>query len=88
MTSSSEREALKQAFLERAGFADARRAPLPGDASTRSYERLHLPSGGTVMLMNQPPAAETPPCGPVTRSACTAASGRARRRSRAQRSAP
>ena len=64
MTSSSDREALKQAFLEQAGFADARRAPLPGDASTRSYERLHLPSGATVMLMNQPPAAETPPCGP------------------------
>ncbi|HEX8569507.1 MAG TPA: phosphotransferase [Caulobacteraceae bacterium] len=64
MTSSSDREAVKRAFLEQAGLADARRAPLPGDASTRSYERLHLPSGGTLMLMNQPPAAETPPCGP------------------------
>ena len=64
MISSSDREAVKRAFLEQAGLADARRAPLPADASTRSYERLHLAGGGTLMLMDQPPTAETPPCGP------------------------
>jgi N-acetylmuramate 1-kinase len=75
VTSSSDREAVKRAFLEQAGLADARRAPLPGDASTRNYERLHLPGGGTVMLMDQPPAAETPPCGPDWDAAARTAAG-------------
>lgn len=61
---SSDREALKSAFLEGAGLADARRERLAGDASTRGYERLHLPSGGTVIFMDQPPAAESAPCPP------------------------
>ena len=38
---SSEREALRVEFLKAAGFGDARREPMPGDASTRLYERLH-----------------------------------------------
>ena len=55
---SSEREALKADFLARAGLVDAARQPLPGDASTRSYERLIRPGKPTLMLMNSPPAAE------------------------------
>ncbi|MFI4976271.1 MAG: N-acetylmuramate/N-acetylglucosamine kinase AmgK [Caulobacterales bacterium] len=61
---SSEREAVKAAFLSAAGFGAARREPMPGDASTRLYERLHLPGGGRVIFMDQPPQRETEPCPP------------------------
>ncbi len=54
----SEREAQKTAFLARAGLAGALRQPLPGDASTRSYERLIRPGQPSLMLMDSPPAAE------------------------------
>lgn len=60
----SDREALRLDFLRSAGLAGAVRAPLPGDASTRRYERLTTPSGATLMLMDQPPAAESRPCDP------------------------
>jgi aminoglycoside/choline kinase family phosphotransferase len=60
----SDREAAKQAFLDAAGFGAARREPLAGDASTRRYERLHLPSGGKAIFMDQPPAVESTPCPP------------------------
>ncbi len=60
----SEREDLKRDFLAAAGLADARRAPLQGDASTRAYERLFPPSGASLILMDQPPSAETAPCPP------------------------
>ena len=60
----SDREAARVAFLNEAGFATAAREPLPGDASTRRYERLRLASGATLMLMDQPPAAESRPCDP------------------------
>lgn len=40
-------------FLERAGFINARRERMPGDASTRSYARLRN-DDGTVILMNAP----------------------------------
>lgn len=45
------------AFLERAGWADAARQRLPGDASFRRYERI---SGrrGRAMLMDAPPPQE------------------------------
>ncbi|HEY4032323.1 MAG TPA: phosphotransferase [Caulobacteraceae bacterium] len=59
------REEAKVAFLEAAGLAHAAREPLPGDASTRRYERLRLPSGGTLMLMDAPPLAESPVCDPA-----------------------
>jgi hypothetical protein len=59
------REDQKRAFLKAAGLADAAREPLPGDASTRRYERLRLPSGATLMLMDAPPAAESPVCDPA-----------------------
>jgi hypothetical protein len=61
---SSEREALRVEFLKAAGFGDARREPMPGDASTRLYERLHRPGGGSVIFMDQPPQFETQPCPP------------------------
>jgi aminoglycoside/choline kinase family phosphotransferase len=61
---SSDRDALKDRFLAEAGLADAAREPLPGDASTRSYERLRTADGRTLMLMDAPPSAETAPCPP------------------------
>jgi aminoglycoside/choline kinase family phosphotransferase len=60
----SDREAIRAAFLAQAGLADAERHPLPGDASTRRYERLVTPQGSILMLMDAPPAAETKHCPP------------------------
>ena len=45
-------EALRH-FLEQAGFLDAERERMPGDASTRSYARL-IGDDGTSILMNSP----------------------------------
>jgi N-acetylmuramate 1-kinase len=45
-------QSLRQ-FLDSAGFLDARRGRMPGDASTRSYARLAA-HDGTVILMNSP----------------------------------
>lgn len=50
-------------FLDRAGWASAQASPITGDASTRSYERLHL-GGRQAILMNAPPAAEGSACPP------------------------
>ncbi len=50
----SEREEVVGAFLSDNGFGDARRERLPGDASTRSYERLHFDDGPPLILMNAP----------------------------------
>ncbi|WP_420478379.1 N-acetylmuramate/N-acetylglucosamine kinase AmgK [Brevundimonas sp. FT23028] len=60
----SDREARRLAFLAAAGLAEARRAPLPGDASTRRYERLTTPDGRSLMLMDQAASAESPPAEP------------------------
>ena len=60
-----DREEVKAAFLEKAGLARAERRKLPADASTRSYERLFLPSGVTLMLMDAPPRAARPVCDPA-----------------------
>ena len=60
---SSEREALKAQFLRAAGFGEARRTPLAGDASTRLYERLATPKA-SLILMDQPPALESSVCPP------------------------
>ncbi|MFT4074854.1 MAG: phosphotransferase [Asticcacaulis sp.] len=59
----SDREALKQSFLTTHGFGDAERHPLPGDASTRRYERLIRTDGRRFMLMDQPPTGAVP-CAP------------------------
>jgi hypothetical protein len=40
-------------FLDGAGYAEARRQRMPGDASTRSYARL-IRDDGVVILMNSP----------------------------------
>ncbi len=56
---SNERAEAIDAFLKSAGWGQAARAPLPGDASTRRYVRLKL-DGKSAMLMDQPQAAETP----------------------------
>jgi len=71
----SDREAQRQAIIDRAGLGAATRIPLPGDASTRRYERLRLPGGASFMLMDQPAAAESPPCGPDWDDAARKAAG-------------
>jgi tRNA threonylcarbamoyl adenosine modification protein YjeE len=53
-------KALRQ-FLADAGFADAKRQRMPGDASIRSYARL-IRDDGVVILMNSPQR----PDGPAT----------------------
>ena len=64
MTSPDDREEQRLAFLASAGLSDAVRAPLPGDASTRRYERLTTVDGRSLMLMDQAASAESPPCDP------------------------
>lgn len=59
------REEQKRAFLEAAGLARAERHPLAGDASTRRYERLTTADGVRLILMDQPPAAESVVCPPA-----------------------
>lgn len=61
---SSEREAVKAAFLASQGLADVAREPLAGDASTRAYERLHRPGRASLIFMDQPPSVESQPCPP------------------------
>ena len=56
---SPERRDAIAAFLTRASWGAARISPLPGDASTRHYARLHL-NGRRAMLMDQPQKAEAP----------------------------
>lgn len=50
----TDRPARIQAFLDAAGWADARRTPLAGDASLRRYERLER-DGARAILMDAPP---------------------------------
>ena len=61
---SSERETAKAAFLQAHGYGDVRRENLGGDASTRSYERLHRDGGVSFIFMDQPPALESVVCPP------------------------
>ena len=56
------RETALASLLNSAGWSNAERAPLAGDASSRSYERLTRKGSGAVcILMNAPPES----CGPV-----------------------
>ncbi len=57
------RQSEKRDFLARTGWASAAHAPIAGDASTRSYERLSL-DGRNAILMNAPRGAETAACPP------------------------
>ncbi|MBY0563917.1 MAG: phosphotransferase [Hyphomonadaceae bacterium] len=50
-------------LLAETGFAQAERAPLAGDASTRRYERLRLGQRRAI-LMDAPKSAESAPCPP------------------------
>ena len=59
-----ERETAKAAFLQAHGYGDLRRESLGGDASTRSYERLHRGDGTSFIFMDQPPALESVVCPP------------------------
>lgn len=70
-----DREALKAEFLRTHGFGRAVRERLGGDASTRQYERLSLPSGGSLIFMDQPPALESAPCPPGATPVERAAAG-------------
>ncbi|HZP75807.1 MAG TPA: tRNA (adenosine(37)-N6)-threonylcarbamoyltransferase complex ATPase subunit type 1 TsaE [Pseudolabrys sp.] len=56
----ADRIAAMRRFLEGAGFAEAERQRIQGDASTRAYERLTL-RGETYVLMNSPRRADGPP---------------------------
>lgn len=58
------REAERREFLHEAGWGEAQRDNLAGDASTRRYERLQTASGERAVLMDAPPAAEAPSCPP------------------------
>ncbi|MCW1955514.1 phosphotransferase [uncultured Lentibacter sp.] len=51
----TQRDALATAFLAAAGWGEARRAPLAGDASNRRYERLRAEDGAPAVLMDAPP---------------------------------
>lgn len=53
----TDRSAVIQAFLARAGWGEAAREPLPADASFRRYARLRA-DGRTAMLMDAPPPQE------------------------------
>lgn len=48
-------------FLEAAGWAEAMRQRIVGDASSRAYERLTHPDGRIVLLMNAPRRPDGPP---------------------------
>jgi len=53
------RDAEIKAFLKQAGWDQAKRVAVPGDASTRRYERLTL-EGQKAVLMDAPKGAEAP----------------------------
>ena len=60
MAARAERIATIGRFLGRNGFAEAARAHIQGDASTRAYERLVL-DGKSYILMNSPRRPDGPP---------------------------
>jgi N-acetylmuramate 1-kinase len=56
----AERVALIRGFIDEAGFGEAQRRRMQGDASTRIFERLTLPDRSAV-LMNAPRRPDGPP---------------------------
>ncbi len=71
----SGRDGLRRAFLIAAGLGDVRVERMPGDASTRTYTRLHRPGAAPLILMDAPKTDESPPCGPEDSPAQRQASG-------------
>jgi aminoglycoside/choline kinase family phosphotransferase len=57
----SERAALIAAFLKKAGWGEAARRALAGDASFRKYERLSGPQGRAVLMDAPPPQEDVRP---------------------------
>lgn len=55
------RDALLADFIAAAGWSEAQRAALAGDASTRRYERLSLPQGDSAILMDWAKGPDGPP---------------------------
>ena len=51
----TQRHDLSTGFLAAAGWGEALRAPLAGDASNRRYERLQAADGAPAVLMDAPP---------------------------------
>jgi aminoglycoside/choline kinase family phosphotransferase len=49
------RAALTETFISRAGWSDAQRSLVAGDASNRRYDRLRRADGSTAILMDAPP---------------------------------
>jgi len=60
MTARFKRARAIESLLAGAGWAEARREPLHGDASTRAFERLTSPDSRTAILMISPPRAGGP----------------------------
>jgi tRNA threonylcarbamoyl adenosine modification protein YjeE len=56
----AERMTQVRSFLTEAGYGEAKRERMQGDASTRIFERLTL-DGQTMILMNAPPHPDGPP---------------------------
>ena len=50
-----------EAMIVGAGWAEAKRLPMSGDASTRLYQRLEREDGETAILMISPPRPDGPP---------------------------
>ncbi|MBR0557627.1 tRNA (adenosine(37)-N6)-threonylcarbamoyltransferase complex ATPase subunit type 1 TsaE [Ciceribacter sp. L1K23] len=50
-----------RSFLDEHGFRGVKRRFLVGDASTRAYERLHMPDSKTLVLMDSPRQPDGPP---------------------------
>ena len=55
-----ERARALEAMIGAAGWDDARRLPMSGDASTRLYQRLHRDGGESAVLMISPPRPDGP----------------------------
>lgn len=62
-----EREHQIKAFLAKAGWSDADRKPLAGDASFRRYDRLRGPRGDAVLMDAPPPQEDIRPFVQVAR---------------------
>ena len=56
-----ERAQALEALVDAAGWREAKRLPMSGDASTRLYQRLQKPDGETAVLMISPPRPDGPP---------------------------